>query len=148
MSNVSNAMNNSTAATTRHGLSVSTALKKGAVGGLLAIAGNLLVYVLARYAFAMELLMPPIPPASESAPLIAGAVIFASFIPGLVAGLAYWLLGKFTANPRRVFLIVAALILLGSMAAPLMLPVAVGTMIVLNLMHVVAGVAIVGALTR
>lgn len=129
-------------------LSLSNALKRGALGGALAVAANLLVYALARFAFGLELLMPPVPPSSEQAPLLPFAVIFASFVPGLAAGGLYWLLSKFIPQYRRVFLIVSVLFLLVSFGAPFSLPVAFATQITLNVMHLVAGVAIIGAITR
>lgn len=149
MSNVSStARSNALSADRGQALSLASALKRGSLGGALAVAANLLVYVVALFVLRLELLMPPIPPASEPATLIAPAVIIASFVPALGAGALYWLLARFTPAYRRVFLIVSVLFLLLSFSAPFALPVALATQITLNLMHLAAGVLIIGAITR
>lgn len=88
-------------------------------------------------------------PASSLEALPAGMVVIASVVPAIAATILYAILGKFLAQPIRVFRIIATVFLIVSLAAPLTLPVAVAlsTKIGLTLMHVVAGVAIVSILT-
>jgi hypothetical protein len=148
MSNVTGTMKADALAGAARKVSLTSMLKRGALGGGLAVAGNLLLYLLARFVFGLGLIMPPIPPATEPAPLLLAPVVLLSFVPGLGAAVVYWLLGKFSANPRRLFLIVSVVLLLLSFAGPFALPVALSTQIILNLMHIVAGAAIIGALAR
>ena len=148
MSDITGSLKGSALPMAQQGLALGEALKRALLGGGLAVAGNLLVYAIARFAAGQALLMPPTPVVPESAPLNVIAVVLASLIPALVAGVVYWLLSKFTRNGRRSFLILSVFIFLLSLAGPLTLPVTFATQLTLNLMHIVAGAAIVGALTR
>ena len=146
MSNITSSLDNRAVPAGR--LSLGSALKRALVGGGLAVAGNLLVYALARYALRLELVMPPTPVMPDPAPLNIIAVILATLIPAVGAGLVYWLLARFVKRGRVVFLAVSAVFLLLSFAGPFTLPAELATQLTLNLMHLVAGAAIVGALTR
>lgn len=77
------------------------------------------------------------------------AVIISSIVPGLVgAGLALALL-KFTKAAARNFAIVAAVFTVLSLAGPVgVKQISTGTIVVMELMHVVAALGIGGALFR
>ena len=81
--------------------------------------------------------------------LPATMVIIASAVPAVGATILLAILGKFLAQPIRIFWIISVLFLAISFAGPFTLPatVALLTKIGLALMHVVAGAAIVGILT-
>ncbi len=120
----------------------------GPLAGLVAATANVIVYFIATSLFNLPLMMPLNGPASPLEPLPAVAVAMASFVPALGAALLLWVLGKFTRRAVLIFWIVSGLFLLLSFGGPLSLPVDSATQLVLSLMHVVAGVAIVGVLTR
>ncbi len=117
------------------------------VGGGLAVAGNLGVLAVADV-LGVDLQIPTAPGSAAFAPLTPGPVIGASLIPALFAGVLLVVLGRFLRDPWPTFLVIAVLVLLASFAAPLRLPIGSTAKLMLNLMHVVAGVAIVGALWR
>ncbi len=129
-------------------ISFGSALKRALLGAGVAIAANLVVYLVARFAIGLGLVMPPTPVAPEPAPLNFIAVVLSTLIPAVGAGVIYWLLARSLKNGRLVFLVISALFLLVSFAGPFSLPAELSTQLTLNLMHIVAGAAIVGALTR
>lgn len=117
------------------------------MGGGLAAVGNLVVFAVAG-TLGANLQIPATPGSTTLAPLTAGPVIGASLVPALFAGGLLAILGRFLRNPWPVFLVIAGVFLLVSFGGPLNLPADTTTKLVLSLMHVVAGVAIVGALWR
>ncbi|KZK16571.1 DUF6069 family protein [Meiothermus taiwanensis] len=117
------------------------------LGGGLAAGGNLLVFAIANVLGA-NLQVPSAPGSTTLVPLTAGQVIWASLIPALFAGGLLAILGRFARNPWPVFLGISGVFLLLSFGGPLNIPADTTTKLVLNLMHVVAAVAIVGALWR
>lgn len=115
----------------------------GAASGVIA---NLIVYTAAR-AGGFEF-RAPVPPTNEPTPLPMVAVVVATVIPAIGAAFVLALLNRFTARPLRVFLIIAAAVLLVSFAGPFTLPISFGEQMILNLMHIIAAGAIVWALAR
>ena len=87
-------------------------------------------------------------PAAPVVPLSAVLVIVMSVVPALAGAALVWLLGRITARPFRWFAIIAAVVLLLSLAGPLMLAVTLANKLLLCLMHVVAAGVIVGVLRK
>ena len=85
---------------------------------------------------------------SGPGPLGLSAVLFSSAMAAVGAAVVFALVGRFARRPIRTFRLVAAVALVLSFATPLTLPGAPLAMVLaLELMHVVAAVAIVGVLT-
>jgi hypothetical protein len=120
--------------------------------GLVAAAGaaiaNLILFLITR-GLGIPYIMPLQGPDAALEALPASMVIIASVVPAIGATILFAILGKFLAQPIRVFWIIAAVFLVISFAGPFTFPtaVALSTKIGLTLMHVVAGAAIVGILT-
>ena len=74
-------------------------------------------------------------------------IIFASIIPSIFAAIVLWLFRRFTGNGTRNFQIVAVILLLLSFASPFTAAASTGIALWLNLMHLIAGAAIIWSLT-
>jgi hypothetical protein len=122
------------------------------VAGLAAAAAaalaNLLVYLIERFVFGLPLVVPMGGPGGPEGPVTAVMVIVTSAVPAICAALLLAALARFTSRPFRILLIVAIVFGLLSLAGPLLLPVSLGTRLALALMHIVAGVTIVGILNQ
>ena len=118
----------------------------GPLAGVAAAAGNLAVFGLASAALNLPLAMPAMGP-TPAAPLNIAQVVISSFLPALVAAGLLALLARFTARPVRVFQIIAGVVLVLSLGAPLTLQADLSTRLVLLAMHVVAGLVITGVLS-
>lgn len=141
-------MTTTTATTARGGqTALGRTLLIGLGAGLAAGLANLLVYALAR-GLGAPFLVPMGGPGAEAAPLPFFAIIVTCVLPGLAAAVLYWGLGRFTARATAIFLGVAVVFGLLSLAGPLGLPIDLGTRLALASMHVVAGAIIAGALVR
>lgn len=119
----------------------------GLLAGLAAGLANLLVYGLGSL-FGAPFLVPMGGPGSAAAPLPFFAIVLASAVPALGAALLYWGLGRFTGRATTIFVAIAGLFALLSLAGPLSLPIDLGTRVWLALMHLVAGAIIVLGLVR
>lgn len=117
-----------------------------AAAGIAAVV-NLLIWLLAGVAN-LPLNIQMGGPEAPVVPLSAGPVIVMSVVPALAGAALLWLLGRVTAQPFRWFTIIAVVVLLLSLAGPLLLPVALANKLVLSLMHVVAAGVIVGILRK
>lgn len=116
------------------------------VAAIAAVIGNLLVFALAKTALDMPLAIPMGGSGAPVEPLGATPVIIASALPALGAAFLLWGLDRYVARPMRIFQVIALLFLALSMLGPWTLPVEVATKVVLSVMHIVAGIAIVGTL--
>lgn len=84
---------------------------------------------------------------SAGSPLTLGMVVVSTVVPALLAGVVYALLGRFTRRPVRNFVVLSGVLLVLSFATPLTIAGAPLSMVlVLELMHVVAAVVIMGGL--
>ena len=117
-----------------------------AAAGIAAVV-NLLIWLLAGM-INIPLNVQMGGPEAPVVPLSAGPVIVMSVVPALAGAALLWLLGRITARPFRWFTIIAVVVLLLSLAGPLLLPVALANKLVLSLMHVVAAGVIVGILRK
>lgn len=116
----------------------------GLLGGSLAAVGNLGVYALAR-SFDASLVAEYQP--GEVSVLSMGSVMFASFLPALLAAGVYALLQRFTAQATRLFVIVMVVAGLVTMIWPITLEATdVATQVTLAAMVAVATAIITWAL--
>jgi uncharacterized membrane protein YphA (DoxX/SURF4 family) len=118
----------------------------GPLAAIVASIANLVIYVIA-VAAGVSMLVPGPDPSLPPQPLPIPAVVLFSAIPALVAAGLLALLGRFTARPIRIFLIIAAVVLVLSFIPPLLIPISLGLKITFEIMHIVAAAVIVGVLT-
>ena len=112
----------------------------------LAVSANLAVFTIVREVFSVQFIKP-LRPEAPPVPLPISMVIMASAIPAIGATLSYGILHKFVPRSIVVFRFAAAAFFLLSIAGPFNLPVDISTKLALALMHLVAGLTIVGVLT-
>ncbi|CAA9574296.1 MAG: hypothetical protein AVDCRST_MAG86-2004 [uncultured Truepera sp.] len=85
----------------------------------------------------------------QGEPFSVVAVVLFSFFPVLVAALVFALLARFVPRPKRVFYIVAAVVFALMFFTPFTIPAALTlTIVVLELMHVVAAASSVWAVRQ
>jgi len=80
--------------------------------------------------------------------LNAAMFIAASIAPALGGAVLYGLLGRFTRRPTAIFVAVAAVFALLSLAGPLTMPVPLATRLTLSLLHLLTAAVISYGLTR
>ncbi len=121
----------------------------GLVAAISAAVVNVIFFLVTK-GLGVPYIMPLQGPDAALEALPAMMVAIASIIPAIGATILLVILGKFLANPIRIFWIISGVFLVISFAGPLTEPatVAVSTKIALNIIHVIAGVAIVGVLTK
>lgn len=117
------------------------------LGSTIAAIINVVVYVIAQYLNNGALLVT-LPKTLEPQALTIFMVIIASVAPGVVAGLLYVLLKRFTNKARLVFLIIATVILLSSLLLPLSAASSWIVLWALELMHLITAIAIITAILR
>jgi hypothetical protein len=118
------------------------ALAGAVIGSVL----NLIVYFVATGVLNI-VLQAPNPQTQELMPIAFPFVVVATTLPAFAAALLVWLLGRFTPRPWTIFYVISAVFLLLSFGGPAGLPIELGGILALNLMHVIAAAAIVGGLT-
>jgi Family of unknown function (DUF6069) len=117
-------------------------LKAAPLAGLIAAAINAVLYLIGDATGLMDKSVG-MPSPEGVQPITLMPVIMASILPSIVAGIVLALLNRFTANPMRVFGILAAALLLFSLSGPFTsIPgIPTGMALLLCVMHsVVAGV--------
>ena len=115
------------------------------VAGLLATAGNSLLYVIyyATGIIPWNMLSP-----GRGVSITPGLVFLVSLGGALGGALLYAIIRRVTVNPERMFRLIAGLVLIMSFAAPFMIDTFTpGLILALALMHVVVFAATVWALT-
>lgn len=120
------------------------------LSGVIAAVLNAVVYFLySAVGFNIILPLPDLtdPTLPTTALSLAFVVIF-SFLPGLAAGALLWGLNKFTRRPLTNFTIISVVALLFSFVLSLPLDMPLAFKLGLDVMHVVAAIAIIGGLTR
>jgi hypothetical protein len=116
----------------------------GLLAALVAAVANLLVYLVATTLFGQELLVPG--PEGVMTAIGHIPVVLFSVAPAILAALLAAFLARRTAAPRRLFLGIALAVLLLSFLSPFTVDASASTRLTLELMHLVAGVAIVAPL--
>ncbi len=132
-----------TTASAQPTVTLTGALTAGLTGGLIAAVVNAVIYFAAQSLNGGPIIVEA---GASPQPLALPAVLMFSVLPGLVAGLVYWVLARFTRRPARWFLLVSALVLVGFFFGPLGAASGVVAVWALELMHFGAAVPIVWAL--
>ena len=122
------------------------ALVAGLTGGVIAAVINAVIYFAAQSVNGGPLLVQT-PQAPTAQPLPVFAVLLFSIVPGILAGVVYWALARFTRAPARWFLILAVIVFGLFVVGPLGAASGVAVW-ALELMHVGAAVPIVWTLLR
>lgn len=134
-----------TQANVQPNVTILNALKAAGLAGLIAAAINFIVYYAARLMIGGPLLVDPPGPAPLGSLPISAVVVF-SIVPALGAGIVFWALDRFLADPRRVFLIIAAVIFILFIYPPLPATTSAATAWTLQILHGVVAVPVVMAL--
>ena len=124
---------------------ISSALIAGLIGGLIAAVINAVIYVAAQSLNGGPLLVQT-PQAPTPQPLPLFAVLLFSVVPGLLAGVVYWVLARSTRTPARWFLILAVVVFGLFLYGPLGAASGAVAVWALELMHVGAAVPVVWVL--
>ena len=115
---------------------------------LVAAAGALLVNVLLYFLGNLFGAFPPTVQV-QGQPFTVVPIIIFSFFPVIIAALVFLLLVRFTAQPKRIFYIVAAVIFTLMIFTPFTIAGApIATIVVLELTHVVVAAGAVWAVSR
>lgn len=130
-------------------LGIGLSLKRALVGGVAGAVASFVVYGVARVA-GVDFLGRFSGPDAPAGPLPVPMIAVASLVPAIVAGLAYFGLGKLVgAKARIVFVALAVAFGLFSLGGPASLgDASTSTRIALSIMHLVVAVAITGSLVR
>ena len=120
--------------------SIINTITAGLTGGLIAAVINVIIYFIAGPLIA-EL------PDGTVDRVGMPAVLAASIVPSIFAALLLWGLRRFTGNATRIFQIIAVVFVVLSFFSPFSAAETTATAVWLSLMHVVAGGAIIWALT-
>ena len=100
-------------------------------------------------AFGVAFLAPMGGPDAAPGTIQATNVVVACLVSALGAGLLLALLRRVTRRPYPSFLAIAGALLLASLAPAWVLPMdSIATRVLLSVMHLIAGIAIIGALLR
>lgn len=122
-------------------------IQAGLIGGVIATIINLLLYIMGNALNGGPMMIDVAgPPPLE--PLAVFSVIMLSLVPGLLAGILYALLTRFTKNAGTIFVIVAVIVFAVFFIGPLGAAQSTVTLWILQLMHLGAAVPIVLLLLR
>lgn len=146
-SGASTAANNTKLNTGAPTLSTQKLLWAAPLTGIIAAAVNSLIF-LTYGAVGLNIILPLANPAdpTQGTPIILPVVALLSFVPALGAGALVWALNKFTARPISLFIVISTVALILSFGMSLFMDMPAISKIALDVMHVVAGVIIVGGL--
>lgn len=129
------------------GVALGGLFRASPLAGVLSVLGNLAVYYAASAA-GVALRVPEAPGSSNLIPLELPPVVISSLMPAFAAAIVLALLGRLSRAPLRIFQAVAVVVLLLSFVPVLLLPVELGTKVVLSVMHLYSGLVIAGVLLR
>jgi hypothetical protein len=122
-------------------------LLSGLLGWIAALTGSLAVAGVAAL-LGIQLQIAVAPNMQTAIPLTLLPILFATLIPSVGATVLFGLLNRFAGkNAPRIFQIIALVLMVLSLGAPFGLPVAGSVKIFLAVMHIVAGGALIWALT-
>jgi hypothetical protein len=121
-------------------------IQVGAFAG--AVAGAVLVWVIARYGFGLHLVTPVFGPVRHPQSLNAGIVAGASAVASLAGLIAARIIERVTGQPKRYWLIASLVVLVLSLAAPLSgHGVTAGGRLALACMHIVVAAVLIPVLS-
>jgi Family of unknown function (DUF6069) len=117
-------------------------VQAGLIGGAIAAVINLILLFIGQAVNGGPLLVTP--PGQSSAQGIPWfMVIVMSVLPGIVAGVLYSVLARFTARPKPIFYSIAAIIFILEFINALTAGSTLTTIVVLELMHIVVAALVI-----
>ncbi len=122
-------------------------LVAGLAGGVIAAVINAIIYFAAQSMNGGPLILQTLQ-APTPQPLTLFAVLLFSVMPGLLAGIVYWALARFTRAPVRWFLILAVIVFGLFTVPPLVAASGAVTVWALQLLHLGAAVPIVWTILK
>ncbi len=131
----------------RRSVSLRDALVAGLIGGAIASVINAVLFYVGQALNGGPLMMNT-PGAAGPEGLDLFMVLFLSVGPGLAAGFAFWALARFTAQPTRWLLILAAVVFVAFWFGPFNVASGAVTIAILELMHVGAAAPILWSILR
>lgn len=122
-------------------------IQAGLTGGAIATVINLVLWFIGNSldGGAMQV-VTPVAPTPAGVPWF--AVIISSLLPGLVGGLLYGILARFTAKARTIFLILSVVVFIAFIYNPISAGQSLTTILVLELMHVVVAIPVIWFILR
>jgi hypothetical protein len=127
---------------------IGSVLKAGLIGGVIAAGVNTILLLLAGvFGIALNVLVGP-PPNQQQMPLAVPPVVLLSIVPAIIGALLYFLLTRITDKAATIFIVIAVVVVLVSLLPVFGQPLNAGGMIVLALMHFVAGGVVTYWLTQ
>ena len=132
-----------TTATTNTNVPIGLALKEAAIAGAIAAVINFIFFYVARLIIGGPLSVVD-SPVGESIGIV--PILLFSIIPALVAGVLYWALDKFLANPNPAFLGISALVFIGFIFGPISSAANPAIGWILEIMHGVVAVPVIMAM--
>ncbi len=127
--------------------SIGTFARAGLLGGTVAAVLNVILYFIGNAINGAAMMVDP-PGAPPLLALPFPAVIIASILPGLIAGLLYFVLKRFTGYAKTIFLVIAAIIFVAFIFSPISAAQTTTTMWTLQFMHLATALPIIGMLLR
>lgn len=123
-------------------------LKAGVIGGIIAAGVNVILLLLAGvFGIPLMVLAGP-PPNQQTMALTAVPVILFTLLPAIIGALLFFVLTRITGKAAMIFTVIAVIVVLLSLLPIFGQPLNAGGMIVLTLMHVVAGGVVTYWLTK
>jgi hypothetical protein len=126
---------------------ISKFVQAGLIGGVIATVINLILWFVgnALSGGAMQVVTPFAPsPAGVPWP----AVIISSLLPGIVAGLLYGLLARFTNKATTIFLVISLIVFIAFIYNPISAGQNLTTILVLEVMHVFVALPVIWFILR
>jgi hypothetical protein len=115
---------------------ISKFVQAGLIGGAIAAVINLILLFIGQALNGGPMTVTP-PGQAGQMPLPFFMVIIMSVLPGIIAGVLYGVLARFTARPKPIFFVIAALVFILFFIQALLAGQGATTIIVLEIMHVV-----------
>ncbi|GAB4124620.1 MAG: hypothetical protein Fur005_49400 [Roseiflexaceae bacterium] len=113
-------------------------------GGIGAIVNLIILFATRAIGITTWVVTPQSP---DPVPVPEIAVLMASFMPSIFAGIVYAIMARFLKQPARIFQIIAVVLAVLSLGSVIPLPVDSTSKVILSIMHFVAAGAITWSLT-
>jgi hypothetical protein len=135
-------MTTATQTNTRTTVNIQKLLTAAAIAGGVGALINLVIFFVLPAVFNVSLRIPLMGTGSELVELPFFMVIMASIVPAFGGAGVFWVLSKFTAQPVRIFRIIAIVFGGFSLIMPFSMGIGVTQTIILDLMHIVVAVSV------
>lgn len=117
-------------------------VQAGFIGGVIATVINLVLWFIGNMidGGAMQV-VTPFEPTPAGVPWF--AVIMSSLLPGIIGGLLYGILARYTNKATTIFLVISALVFIAFIYNPISAGQSLTTILVLEVMHVVVAALVI-----